>query len=366
MKDDPKVFFKLYANCIPVKGAKRSVVCDLQLQKMFLIPNDLCEILNNQINKNVVSIKKKYNNKYNIIIDEYFEYLVSMKLGFFTQSPDLYPELSTKWHYPLKISNAIIDINLNKKNNLYKILLQLEDLNCKHLQIRFFSKININYIIEIMDFFKDNNSIIQDIHLVFEFSNIPMKTYERQIFKYPRLSSLSIFNSPSNKHIDVRHNLGYIIYTKQKIIDDKSCGIINQTNFIINIKNYTESLQFNSCLNRKISIDINGDIKNCPSMQQSFGNIKDTTLEEALSHEDFKKYWNITKDQIEVCKDCEFRYVCTDCRAYIENPKDKFSKPLKCGYSPYTNKWENWSTNPLKQKTIEYYNMQELVNNEDA
>jgi SPASM domain peptide maturase of grasp-with-spasm system len=96
-------------------------------------------------------------------------------------------------------------------------------------------------------------------------------------------------------------------------------------------------------------------------MSQSFGNIKDTTLEEALSHPDFKKYWNITKDQIEVCKDCEFRHICTDCRAYIEEPENQYSKPLKCGYNPYTNKWEEWSTNPLKQKAIEYYGMQELV-----
>ena len=65
-------------------------------------------------------------------------------------------------------------------------------------------------------------------------------------------------------------------------------------------------------------------------MSQSFGNIKDTTLEEALCHPDFKKYWNITKDQIEVCKDCEFRHICTDCRAYIEEPDNQYSKPLKC------------------------------------
>lgn len=100
-------------------------------------------------------------------------------------------------------------------------------------------------------------------------------------------------------------------------------------------------------------------------MVQSFGNIKDTTLKEALSHPDFKKYWNITKDQIEVCKDCEFRHICTDCRAYTERTHfDKdidLSKPLKCGYNPYTNEWAEWSTNPLKQQAIEYYGMQELV-----
>lgn len=89
--------------------------------------------------------------------------------------------------------------------------------------------------------------------------------------------------------------------------------------------------------------------------------VKTSILWEALEHPDFKKYWYIHKDQIEVCKDCEFRYICTDCRAYLEDPDNLYSKPLKCGYDPYTCEWEEWSTNPLKQQAIEYYGMQELV-----
>jgi SPASM domain peptide maturase of grasp-with-spasm system len=90
-------------------------------------------------------------------------------------------------------------------------------------------------------------------------------------------------------------------------------------------------------------------------MTKDYGNISSTTLQEALNHPDFKKYWNITKDKISACKDCEFRHICTDCRAYIENPEDIYSKPLKCGYNPYTCEWEDWSTNPLKEKVIKHY-----------
>jgi len=97
-------------------------------------------------------------------------------------------------------------------------------------------------------------------------------------------------------------------------------------------------------------------------MRESFGNITETTLEKAINNLNFKKYWNITKDQIEICKDCEFRYICTDYRAYTERThfeKDiDLSKPLKCGYDPYTNKWTDWSTNPLKQKAIKHYDFQ--------
>jgi len=86
-----------------------------------------------------------------------------------------------------------------------------------------------------------------------------------------------------------------------------------------------------------------------------------TSLAAALSLPDFKKYWQIRKDQIEVCKDCEFRHICTDCRAYTETPDNVYAKPLKCGDDPYNNQWSEWSTNPLKQKAIAFYGLQELI-----
>ncbi|WP_449401633.1 SPASM domain-containing protein [Chryseobacterium wanjuense] len=111
---------------------------------------------------------------------------------------------------------------------------------------------------------------------------------------------------------------------------------------------------------------MHGNIKNCPAMPQNFGNIKDTTLEKAVNHLDFKKYWNLTKDNIEICKDCEFRYICTDCRAYTERTNNNndgldISKPLKCGYNPYTGEWQEWSTSPLKQKAIQHYGMEKII-----
>ena len=74
-------------------------------------------------------------------------------------------------------------------------------------------------------------------------------------------------------------------------------------------------------------------------MMQSFGNIKDTTLKEAIEKPGFKDLWFICKDKIDVCKDCEFRHMCTDCRAYIKDPENIYSQPAKCPYNPYIAKW---------------------------
>ena len=103
--------------------------------------------------------------------------------------------------------------------------------------------------------------------------------------KNPRIASLSVFNAPENKNVHISsEGMGSILFSKSMITDKSHCGQIISDAFIINIKTFTEAQQHNTCLNRKISIDTEGYIRNCPSMKEHYGNIKDTTLQEALAH----------------------------------------------------------------------------------
>ena len=74
-------------------------------------------------------------------------------------------------------------------------------------------------------------------------------------------------------------------------------------------------------------------------MQTTFGHVNEVLLKDVLDLKEFKYLGNIKKDEIEICKDCEFRYICLDCRAYVENSDDIFSKPKKCNYDPYSSSW---------------------------
>lgn len=154
-------------------------------------------------------------------------------------------------------------------------------------------------------------------------------------------------------------------FTPEKL-SINSCGKVSVENFNTNMTKILEAINYNSCLYKKIGVDLNGNIKNCPAMPNSFGNIHEMTLEQVLENSNFKEYWRITKDEIATCKDCEFRNVCTDCRAYTEqsifnNEGIDLSKPLKCGYDPYSNEWTDWSQSPLKQEMIRYYGIDKLV-----
>jgi radical SAM protein with 4Fe4S-binding SPASM domain len=63
-------------------------------------------------------------------------------------------------------------------------------------------------------------------------------------------------------------------------------------------------------------------------------------LEDVIRTDRFQELWRINKDVVDVCRDCEFRYICTDCRAYTQTG-GYYSKPRKCNYDPYEAKWSD-------------------------
>ncbi|MFH6937339.1 grasp-with-spasm system SPASM domain peptide maturase [Flavobacterium sp. FlaQc-30] len=354
--------FILFADCIPVKGFSRSIICDTKNNTYYFIPNGLYDILEKYNGKTIDNVKVDFEHRYDETIDEYFDFLIDNKLIFFNPNPDLFPKMSTQWNSPSLITNIIIDYD-KTIHDFVALTSQFETLKCSYIQLRFYRAIDLNYIKSILNTLKREKSRIVSVDFILPFyENFNLEELNEIIEENSRIHSIIIYNSPYDKsHKPLNQKMGYVMLVKRNVIDERHCGIINEEYFYSNIKLFSESQHHNTCLNKKLSIDKEGNIKNCPSMAESFGNIKDTSLAEALMKDDFKKYWNITKDQIATCKDCEFRHICTDCRAYTEEPNNLYSKPLKCGYNPYNNEWSEWPKNPLKQKGIEFYEMQQLI-----
>ena len=354
--------FKLFANCFIVKGYNRSTICDLQRNDVRTIPNDLYDLLKDHEGKTINEIKKIFNNEFDEIIYEYFQFLFDNEFIFFTKQTAIFPPLPLKWSDPAIINNSVIDIDENSSYDALKVLNQLDDLRCRHLEIRNFNTARIDVLESMLIFLKENESSIQSVEILLPFFKDIEKWIVAITHKFLRVDFIRVFNCPFNQNIvPSSNNKAHIMYTKQNYESELCCGKINQNFFVVNMNAFTESINHNSCLNKKLSIDKNGNIKNCPSMQNGFGSVNDTQLKYVVTDKDFTSIWSITKDQISVCKDCEFRHICTDCRVYKENPNDEFSKPLKCGYSPYTNEWEDWSINPLKKEAISYYKLKAVT-----
>lgn len=358
MMDDFEKYFVLFSTCIVVNGFNRSLILDLQRETFVAIPNSMTEIielLNSK--KNIGEIIKIYGVENHNVIDEYLTFLVDNEYGFVTDSLDFdnFPPMNKTFEIPSIITNSIVEISLVTLNNIEKIVQNLSDLNCNDIQFISYGQINLNDFILLLE--ESNKSEFRSIELILKYSDEVFEFLPQVTNLNKRVTEILFHSSRDNKIIpETNFSINFLNYEIQNF---NFCGVVKEKNFNqVNKERVLESINHNSCLHKKIAIDQAGIIKNCPALNQSFGNIQDITLRNAVTKNSFMELWNITKDQISVCKDCEFRHVCTDCRAFLENPNDKYSKPLKCGYNPYDNTWQEWSTNPLKQKVINYYNME--------
>jgi SPASM domain peptide maturase of grasp-with-spasm system len=311
----------------------------LQRDKFDFIPNALYELLLKFIlkGKSIADIKHFFEDKNDSVIDEYFEFLEQKEYGFYSDAFLKMPRLKMdEYIEPKEITNAIIDFSSTSAHHdisfFTNIIMQLSNLQCEAVELRFYHFISIENLIKKLDCFE--HSPIRDIEVLMNYNEIMNleKIVEIRL-QQPRLRKIIFYNSLYNKILE--HEEIVIIYTKENIDSEKHCGIISPWYFVSKIETFCESKNYNSCLNRKISIDKDGNIKNCPSMSKSYGNISKTYLHSVLNELDFKKIWKIKKDEIDVCKECEFRYICIDCWAYLTERKNIYSKPLKCKYNPY-------------------------------
>jgi radical SAM protein with 4Fe4S-binding SPASM domain len=84
--------------------------------------------------------------------------------------------------------------------------------------------------------------------------------------------------------------------------------------------------------------DKDGQLKNSLFGNQSFGHIDSIDVDVIVETEQFQEYWLVAKDKTAICKDCEFRFMCTDQRIPIKK-NGEWTHAVSCRYNPYSTKW---------------------------
>ena len=328
-----------YASCIPVKGYQRGVIYDVHRKNHFIVPLSLIDIMKKAKDFSFMELSSMFPEEKDILL-EYYQFLIDNDICFLCAKEDIqhYPPLNLEYDVPYHITNAIIELNNFDANQAEFIFQQLKELLCPHIQFFFNKTISTEDVHCLLSLTK--TSSIKTIDILMPFSNTVDDNGLKDIIKENlRLLKVTFYNSPKSKY--TRYNNSTIAYVAENI-SVLNCGKINPSYFLVNIPFFTESHSFNNCLNRKLCIDSKGNVKNCIAMNESFGNIYDDScsLKDIIQDNNFQKYWNICKDKVDVCKDCEFRYMCSDCRCYLKEPENIYSQPLNCKYNPYICKWE--------------------------
>lgn len=331
--------FHLFTSCIIVKGFKRSCIYDLQRGNFEYIPNSLYDILiDNSRSLTYDELLKLYSTTEDKKkISDYFSFLYKEEFIFFSNlEKTFFPNYKLSFFKPYRVSSLILDILdfnfeqlLNIKNNI-----NLVKVEC--LLLRFLSS-DYELILKVLDFFDDIST--RTIQLIINNEVKINDTQIENIFESNNRTSLII--KIDNKEYSKEFSKGYLVCTKLDLFKDRE-KINDISDFIPNLDLYIESVSFNTFYNKRFYINYLGEIFRHENDKKSFGNINLISLEDILVKRSFKKYWRIKKDNILVCKDCEYRYMCTDSRLPLYKNQDGFwVLEGDCYYNPYLAQWND-------------------------
>lgn len=349
-------YIHLLPSCTITDGHRRSLLHDMQSSKSRLLSREVAAALKQYSGKPVQELQS-YLQDLGLQPDAFEQLIGSLTAeGFLLPGavPIAFEPMPMMFDWPFAITNAIIDIAETNRHLWQKMIAAFQSISCPHLQLRLYKDLAPDDgLIHMLAAFAAIDTL-DTLELIMPFFE-GFDTLPGRLGTTAQLS-LVLYQAPASELRPLPDRLQAVCIAET--LDFPSCcGIVDIAYFNFGMQHYTEAIHHNSCLNRKISIDQYGYIKNCPSMTASFGHVEDRTLAAVLENNAFYAAAGITKDQVAVCSSCEFRYVCTDCRAYLEQPEDIYSKPLKCGYNPFTCTWEDWRADPARQAAIGFYGL---------
>jgi hypothetical protein len=257
-------YYKRFSNCYPVCGYRNFAVYDISRKAVFEIEKQTFELLGLEIISEQL-LQSLPNKQFYELLEK--EIIFQCNFG----DENLFPPIENCWFSPFSIISCIIDWEKNSQYDITKGIEQLVTIGCKTLQLRFGSGVEENKILNILDRIAGGN--IRSVEMILCFDENLLKKITKE-FEFV----VSIIAYSANQTTIKVFNSCHVVLTKEIFFGSDQCGIVSPSYFICNSDFFFESINHNTCLNRKISIDSNGNIKNCPSCIQSYGNINDTNI----------------------------------------------------------------------------------------
>ena len=326
---------RLYPNCIPVTGFKNIVFYDIDRQSYV-------RFLNSEFFNAGMEISKCFDlhtvSRKGIKLLEENKLLMSIKEDIRDKSmkqPAFY-----KWKHPSPITNAIIE--LSKNNELIcvfafnKLIKYLDELLCKHIVLQLKSFVCCNQLKMLIELI--HQSEIHSFQLIVPYE-LEYDTDDFGLFlmQQPKLKYIIFETAPKERNLENR-----IFFKKGKL---KSSDRKHPDQFNTNVSLFSEAQYHHTYFNRKLFVGEMGEIKNAPECEEIHGYIQSINeiqqLHRIIQTPAFQRFWYANKDRCDVCKDCEYRYMCIDNRGFSEKKNGYWYHKQACNYNPYTGEWNS-------------------------
>lgn len=206
--------------------------------------------------------------------------------------------------YLFKSNNVIIETNFYHNDH---------NMNIKNTGVNGIFEEKINNIRKLK-----NNGIEIIVNIEKSEENITNIWKTVELIKEIGIQKIQIVNIISNSHKILFKSDNSLIKTEESIR-----GVFYDTFF--------RNKDGNSCWNNQLVVTVNGSLLPCKKARWAImGSVLNKRLKDFILDKSVEKWWKLSKDYIEECKDCEYRYACFDCRPRESENENLYSRNKFC------------------------------------
>ena len=334
--------FRLYGNCIIVKGASKALIYDLFRSRTLGISLQLAELYEmDMIHHPINTVLQKYA-EFETQIVQLIDNLIENDFGFFTEEPDSFPSLDIAYKAKKRVYSCVIELNTSQLYKYEKVIYDLLAKDCSIFYLLVRNEIeNPGALKDLLKLFKKSRATW--VQVIFD---KPYLDYEemRHVTNDMRVK-YKVYGTDKNQVVKGRwwyeesiYEFDLVEYKTAKFDLSRKSNYGNDY-FMPTQAVFIESQAHNVFFNQRVCISKEGDYKNDLSFSKSYGNIASKSVSKLLEDDAFKKLWYLSNDKIETCKDCQFRYQCVSNSDVVERDM-KYFKSDYCRFNPYSNEWE--------------------------
>jgi len=292
----------LYSHNRNVRGEERSVIYNFKKGTLSFIPNSLSELLDELTDKPVATVRAELEGEDRETFDEYVSYLRTNQLAFYTNEPYAFPEMPGEYFTPEHITYCVLEFNPNEDYGHFGQ--QLNEMLCKNLEIRVpGGREQLTVLKVLLEHLACTTLRSIAIYLDAD-ESLQLSALQELFHQFPKLDNITVLGYKEEIPTGHQEDITFFkasaesVYAKPFPLDK----------YLVNRKYFLLSSNHHPYFYKRMEVDFNGEVKNCLLHQQSFGNIFQQNLSEIIRSEDFRKWWDVSNDQIEDFKGNELRF----------------------------------------------------------
>lgn len=309
-----QLYYFLLPYCFIVKGKSKNIIFNAQQCEVTFVSESIINLIDLFDSNSKEEIERIYSDQ-SQDLNNIISYLQGKNLIYLKDKNDIFPDINIEYQSPEHIKHLVVEYSL--KYNFNDILLSINKLLVKYLEIRYISLSSIDSIQEIKEHMASlYQSTVKAVQLIIDYK------YSKQLFAvckqkdFDIISNIVFFNSPfTRSEMWEKKNIEYVKVEYNYI---KFSNNNYNKNYILDMYYFMLSHCYNPYYFKRLCVDEDGNIKNCLKSNKSFGNIGIDNLLEIIHQEDFRELWNVTPDRIIDIKDNAMRY-----NMYITNCLEK-------------------------------------------